>query len=165
MIKRILSIFTLLFFTMGCLAQEVNDNDIVNRVQQALNNNAELEGADISIFSVNGYVLLAGQVLTPQQRQEASVTTAFAVNSIRRLINELDVVATLDNSFEEDDQTILEQISAVIPEMSPATLPVIHDGVVHLLGRVTRKEGNEVATAISKMRGVKNIRLSYEFKD
>jgi len=57
MIKRILSLFTLLFFTMGCLAQEVNDNDIVNRVQQALNNNAELAQVLNLVFVASSQLL------------------------------------------------------------------------------------------------------------
>lgn len=146
-------------------AQDISDEEIGDRVTQAISNNEELIGSDIFVASVNGYVLLAGQVLTPQQRQEASVAAAFATNDIRRLINELQVVEELEYSFEESDQAILTQIEAVIPEMSPSTFPVIHDGVVHLLGRVTREEGNEVANTISKMSGVKNIRLSFEFLD
>jgi len=165
LIRQFLLVIFITLVSGQVSAQDINDEDISNRVTRAIANNEELTGSDIYVFSVNGYVLLAGQVLTPQQRQEASVAAAFATNDIRRLINELQVVDELDNSFDEDDRAILAQIEAVIPDMSPATLPVIHDGIVHLLGRVTREEGNEVATAISKMRGVKNIRLSFEFLD
>ena len=164
--KKILAVILMTFLVVpGIQAQAVNDQDIIDRVTRAIENNAELTGAEISIFSVNGYVLLAGQVLNPQQRQAVSVTAAFAARDIRRLINELEVVDALDNSFNDSDMAILNQIVEVIPEMSPETLPVIHNGVVHLLGQVTREEGNEVATTISKMSGVKNIRVSFEFID
>lgn len=157
------ALFISFMLVPGIQAQDVDDQDIIDRASRAIENNVELTGSDISVFSVHGYVLLAGQVLSPQQRQAVSVTVAFAARDIRRLINELEVVDALDDSFNEDDQAILDQIIEVIPEMSPETLPVIHNGVVHLLGQVTREEGNEVATAISKMTGVRNIRLSYEF--
>ena len=112
---------------------------------------------------MNGYVMLAGQALSQEQKQQASLTTAFASDKIRRLINELEIVDSLDDSFEASDQAILDQIIETIPAMSPSTIPVIHNGVVHLLGQVTRSEGDEVANAISLMTGVKNIRLSYEY--
>lgn len=162
--KKFLTALLITCMTIPALqAQDVDDQDIVDRVTRAIETNVELMGAEISIFSVHGYVLLAGQVLSPQQRQAASVAAAFATMDIRRLINELEVVDALDDSFNESDMAILDQIVEVIPEMSPQTLPVIQNGVVHLLGQVTREEGDEVAQTISKMSGVKNIRISYEY--
>jgi hypothetical protein len=144
-------------------AQAVNDQDIRNRVNQALTNNESFSSSDILVVSINGHVMLAGQVLSDDLKQEASVTAAFASMNIRRLINELEVVDALDTSFVDSDQAILEQIIKVIPELSPATMPVIHNGVVHLMGQVTRDEGSTVANTISRMNGVKNIRISYEY--
>ena len=144
-------------------AQAVNDEDISIRVNQAIINNDNLSSSDVLVVSINGYVMLAGQVLSDDLKQEASVTAAFASMNIRRLINELEVVDALDTSFAASDQAILDQIIDVIPELSPATMPVIHNGVVHLMGQVTRDEGSTVANAISRMDGVKNIRISYEY--
>lgn len=160
-IRLLVMAFTL--FGAVAQAQEVNDENITSRVNRAFEKYPDLEGSDILVVSVNGYVMLAGQVLNDEQKQQASVAAAFASDDIRRLMNELEVVEAIDHSFDSEDQKILDQIVAVIPDMSPATIPVIHNGVVHLLGQVTREEGNEVATTISKMAGVKNIRLSYEF--
>ena len=132
-------------------------------MNKAIQNDTLLDGADILVVSVNGYVMLAGQALSQEQKQQASLTTAFASKNIRRLVNELEIVDSLDSSFEASDRAILDQIIEVIPAMSPATVPVIHNGVVHLLGQVTRSEGDEVANAVSRMSGVKNIRLIYEY--
>jgi len=158
-------ITALVLLSTAVLAQEVNDENIAARVNNAIEKNKDLEGSDILVVSVNGYVMLAGQALSQEQKQQASIAAAFASDDIRRLMNELEIVESIDRSFDASDRGILDQIVAVIPEMSSATVPVIHNGVVHLLGRVTREEGNKVATAISKMKGVKNIRLSYEFVD
>ena len=168
---RILSSFllaTCLYIPPGQAQQTpedstINDAEITSRLNRAIEADALLESADILVVSVNGYVMLAGQALSQEQKQQASLTTAFASDNIRRLINELEIVDSLDSSFEANDQAILDQIIETIPTMSPATIPVIHNGVVHLLGQVTRREGDNVANAISRMSGVKNIRLSYEY--
>lgn len=168
---RILSSFllaTCLYIPPGQAQQTpedstINDAEITSRLNRAIEADALLESADILVVSVNGYVMLAGQALSQEQKQQASLTTAFASDNIRRLINELEIVDSLDSSFEANDQAILDQIIETIPTMSPATIPVIHNGVVHLLGQVTRNEGDDVANAISRMSGVKNIRLSYEY--
>ncbi len=144
-------------------APAINDADITSRLNRAIESDPLLDGADILVVSVNGYVMLAGQALSQEQKQQASLTTAFASSNIRRLMNELEIVDSLDSSFEASDQAVLDQIIETIPAMSPATIPVIHNGVVHLLGQVTRTEGDAVANAISRMSGVKNIRLSYEY--
>jgi osmotically-inducible protein OsmY len=168
---RILSSFllaTCLYIPPGQAQQTpedstINDAEITSRLNRAIEADALLESADILVVSVNGYVMLAGQALSQEQKQQASLTTAFASDNIRRLINELEIVDSLDSSFEANDQAILDQIIETIPTMSPATITVIHNGVVHLLGQVTRNEGDDVANAISRMSGVKNIRLSYEY--
>ena len=168
---RILSYFllaTCCYIPLGQAQQALddstlNDAEITSRLNRAIQGDTLLESADILVVSVNGYVILAGQALSQEQKQQASLTTAFASDKIRRLINELEIVDSLDDSFEASDQAILDQIIETIPGMSPATIPVIHNGVVHLLGQVTRSEGDEVANTISRMSGVENIRLSYEY--
>lgn len=163
--KKLFATALLLVSTTLVVAQDVDDQAIASRVNFALKNSKALTGADLLAFSVNGYVLLAGQVLSEEQKNTAAGAAAFASRDIRRLINELEIVEALDYSHAPGDQMILDQIVAVIPGMSPATYPVIHNGVVYLLGRVTREEGNEVAQTISRMEGVKSIRLSFEYID
>ena len=157
------AVLAVTLFTPDLHAQDYNDNTIVSRVNRALQNSDELKGSDITVISVNGYVLLAGQALSDRQKQQASVAAAFASDDIRRLINELEVVDALDTSFNNSDAALLARAFEATKDVSPETVIVIHNGVVHLMGQVTREKGNEVATIISKLPGVKNIRLSYEF--
>lgn len=157
------TVFMALLLLPAAQAQPVDDQTITSRVNSVIENNEDLASADVLVVTVNGYVLMAGQALSAQQKQDISTAVAFASTGIRRLINELEVVDALDFSHEPGDRLILEQIVAVVPALSPDTLPVIHNGTVHLLGRVTREEGTEVAEAISSMQGVQNIRLSYEY--
>jgi osmotically-inducible protein OsmY len=154
-----------MLFTQLVFAQAVDDRVIASGVNFALSNDKVLEGSDLMAFSVNGYVILAGQVLSEEQKNRAAVTANFASRDIRLLINELEVVNALDYSFDASDRLLLSQIQSVIPGMSPATIPVIHNGVVYLLGQVTQDEGNEVTQTISRMQGVKGIRLSFEYTD
>lgn len=163
--KRIFITALFLVLTSLSAAQEIDDTSISTRVNFAQQNSKALNGSDFLAVSVNGYVLLAGQVLSEEQRNAAAAAAAFASKDIRRLINELEVVDELDYSFDAPDRQILAQIEAVIPAMSSATVPVIHNGMVFLLGRVSRAEGNDVAQQISRMDGVKGVKISYEYID
>ena len=161
------SILISLFFIPLGHAQTVNDQDITNRVNQALQNNEEMAGADLLAISVNGYVMLAGQALSDEQKQQASVTATFALppNTIRHLINELEVVDAIDTSFNNADAALLERVVEALGKMTEHTSLVIHNGTVHLLGTVTRRQGAAVASTISKIDGLKTIRISYDFTD
>ncbi len=94
---RILSYFllaTCCYIPLGQAQQArddstVNDAEITSRLNRAIQGDALLDSADILVVSVNGYVMLAGQALSQKQKQQASLTTAFASDKIRRLINEL----------------------------------------------------------------------------
>jgi len=90
---------------------------------------------------------------------------AFATNDMRRLMNELEVVDTIDTSYQASDAALAEAIDTEIQNLTHRTTVVVHNGTVHLLGQVSREEGNTVAQVISKIPNVKTIRLSYEFTD
>jgi osmotically-inducible protein OsmY len=158
-------LLTILLLSLPAVAQDVDDAAIVSRVERAIANDETLTDADIHITSVNGYVLLTGQALNADQKQQASIAVAFATDAMRRLINELAVVDTIDTSFQSSDAALTDSINTAISDLTEQTTVVVHDGTVHLLGRVSREQGNTVAQAVSKIAGVKTIRLSFEFTD
>jgi osmotically-inducible protein OsmY len=159
------------FTLLACLlvapvyAQDVDDAAIHSRVGNAIENSDELDGANIHVTSVNGYVLLTGQVLSADQKQQASVAVAFATRAMRRLINEVEVVDSIDDGFLASDATLKTNIEEAIKNLTHRTTVVVHNGSVHLLGQVSRSEGNAVAQKASTISGVKTIRLSFEFTD
>lgn len=143
-------------------AQDVDDAAIIDRVSRAIANDDELAGADIHVTSVNGFVLLTGQALNADQKQQASIAVAFATNAMRRLINEVEVVDALDASFADSDAALQRHIMDEIRNLTHNTTVVVFNGTVHLLGQVSRDERDAVTSVISKIPGVKTIRLSYE---
>ena len=157
-----LAITLLLTLAGPVLAQGIDDSSITTRINRAIERSDELEGSDIQVTSVNGFVLLTGQVLNADQKQKASVAVAFATDDMRRLINELEVVNTLDSSFRDSDAALQSRIIDEIRDLTQSTTAVVFNGTVHLLGQVSKDERDAVATKISKMPGVKNIRLSFE---
>ena len=76
---RILSSFllaTCLYIPPGQAQQTpedstINDAEITSRLNRAIEADALLESADIQVVSVNGYVMLAGQALSQEQKQQA----------------------------------------------------------------------------------------------
>lgn len=146
-------------------AVDIDDASILSRVERAIASNEELTSSNIHVTSVNGFVLLTGQALSAEQKQQASVAVAFATNAIRRLINEVEVVDAIDDSYVPSDAALKAEIEEAIQNLTHRTTVVVHNGTVHLLGRVSRSEGNAVAQKASTISGVKTIRLSFEFTD
>lgn len=163
--KLLYTCLVALLVTQPVVAQDVDDDAIVSRVERAIASNDELAGANIRVTSVNGYVLLTGQALSADQKQQVSVAVAFASNAMRRLMNEVDVVDAIDESFADSDAALQAAIDDEIDSLTENTTVVVHNGTVHLLGRVSRSEGNAVAQKVSGIPGVDNIRLSFEFTE
>jgi len=157
-----LAITLLLTLAGPVLAQGIDDSSITTRINRAIERSDELEGSDIQVTSVNGFVLLTGQVLNADQKQKASVAVAFATDDMRRLINELEVVDALNSSFRDSDAALQSHIMDEIRDLTQSTTAIVFNGTVHLLGQVKPEERDAVATKISKIPGVKSIRLSFE---
>ena len=157
-----LAITLLLTLAGPVLAQGIDDSSITTRINRAIERSDELEGSDIQVTSVNGFVLLTGQVLNADKKQKASVAVAFATDDMRRLINELEVVNALNSSFRDSDAALQSHIMDEIRDLTQSTTAIVFNGTVHLLGQVKPEERDAVATKISKIPGVKSIRLSFE---
>jgi len=160
--SRLIITLAALLLAGTTFAQDVDDASIISRVSRAIERSEELEVSDIQVTSVNGFVLLTGQTLSAEQKQKASVAVAFATDDMRRLINELEVVDALNSSFRDEDAALQSHIMDEIRNLTHNTTVVVYNGTVHLLGQVKPDERDAVATKVSKIPGVKGIRLSFE---
>lgn len=167
-IKSLLNLLLTLFFSLSLfsisLAQTPEDETIMLRVNKILQSNDALTSSQIKVSSVNNYVLLTGQILSAAQRSEASASLVFS-SGATRLINELEVVNTIDTSFAEADEALRKMIQDDIQYIGPNSVVIVHRGTIHLMGTVDREEAKYASSRISKIDGVANIRLSYEFTD
>lgn len=120
------------------------------------------------IQSYNGYVLIAGQVPSEDLRQKAN-DVVREIRDVRRIYNELEVAAESSTMTRASDAWISSKVKTFLlagrdtPGMR--TKVVAEDGVVFLLGMVTREEGDRIASEAADISGVQRVVRLFEYID
>ena len=173
LLNRALSILTVAAFTsatfatVASAAEELPDDTVLEtRIAAAFSNSEDYADTLVRVDSHRGFILLTGQVPRIELKNQATNTVVFTSSAIRRIINELEVVATVDNSTAEDDAvletTVNDTLQALDPPPAAAVDVVVHKGVVYLLGAVENAEAQRLATRVSSIGGVASIRTAFE---
>ncbi|MFT4767988.1 MAG: osmotically-inducible protein OsmY [Glaciecola sp.] len=124
--------------------------------------------AHLVIQSYNGYVLIAGQVPDEALRQKAN-DVVRKIRDVRRIYNELEVAAASSAMTRASDSWIANKVKTFL--LTGSDTPglrikvVAEDGVVFLLGMVTREEGDRVAEEAADTSGVQRVVRLFEYID
>jgi len=148
-------------------AEELPDDAVLqSRISAAFAGAEAYANSLVQVHSHRGFILLTGQVTTADQKSQATNTVVFASSAIRRIINELEVVDTVDTSTTSADTDLalavladLAMMDAVLAERVDA---VVHKGIVFLMGALTQAEISQVAERASFVPGVAGIRTAFE---
>jgi len=120
------------------------------------------------VQSYNGYVLIAGQVPSEDLRQMANEVVR-KIRDVRRIYNELEVAAASSTMTRASDAWISSKVKTFLlatrntPGMR--TKVVAEDGVVYLLGMVTREEAERIANEAADVSGVQRVVRLFEYID
>ena len=151
------------------LAQIIEDDNIETKI--TVNIHAENEAYDNShllVVSYNGYVLLAGQVVDSALKTGAT-TVARRVKGVRRIYNELEIGPPTSAMTRTNDAWITTRIKSVLLGSSdiPGTQVkvVTENGVVYLMGLVTKKEAESISNQAATTSGVKRVVRMFELTD
>lgn len=129
------------------------------------------EAADtVKVTSIDGIVLLTGQVLSQVAKSQATNAAAFAGgNELRRLTNELRVVDSINISSAEQDARLAASVerilTASLPESAEKVRAVVDNARLYLVGRVSREEGEAAAGLVARLEGVESITTVFEYTD
>jgi len=124
--------------------------------------------AHLVVQSYNGYVLIAGQVPSEDLRQKAN-DVVREIRDVRRIYNELEVAAESSSMTRASDAWIASKVKTFLltdretPGMR--TKVVAEDGVVFLLGMVTREEADRIAAEAADISGVQRVVRLFEYID
>lgn len=126
------------------------------------------DGAHLNIVSYNGYVLLAGQV--PSTDLKARATDVVRdIRGVRRIYNELEVAAPSSGMTRSSDTWITTKVKSFLlgnPETQGGRTKVVtENGVVYLMGLVTREEAERIAAQASDIGGVQKVVKLFELID
>lgn len=127
-----------------------------------------LRQAHINVVSFNGVLLLVGQVPTEDLRQKAATVTSN-VKDVRQVQNALTVGPAIPGSVRFYDGWLTTKIKtkmAFTPDIDSDSIKIItENGVVYLMGLITQKDANKVASIAQRTGGTQRIVKAFEYVD
>lgn len=145
----------------------VDDNAVEVKIRRALRNDTQIGGGTrISVTSMNGIVLLTGEVATNEQGRRAT-GIARGYTEARQVINQLVIapVSTFGNRS-HDSWLTTKAKSALLFDRSVSAdrIKVVTDrATIYLMGVVTREEADAAVEATHQLRGVDRIVKVFEY--
>lgn len=125
-------------------------------------------GSNIVVASYNGVVLLAGQ--TPRaELKELAEQAAGSVQRVKRVHNELQVIRPSSGLARSNDAWLTTKIKTQMlanQDVPGSRIKVItENGIVYMLGLVSRQEGNRATSVVQSVSGVQRIVKLFEYID
>jgi osmotically-inducible protein OsmY len=126
----------------------------------------DLRDSHYSVTSFNGYVLIVGQVPKAERKQEVS-DVVRKIRRVRRIYNELEVAGNSSSMTRSSDTWLTTKVkSALLADSSiegGRVKVVTEDGVVYLMGLVSRTEAERIIRATSSTAGVQKVVQLFEY--
>lgn len=120
------------------------------------------------IVSWNGQVLLAGQVASAELKQKAEATAA-AIRHVLHVHNELEIGEPVSPLVRASDASITTRVKMRLlfgPDVPGRRIKVVtENGVVYLMGLLTRDEAEMAVASARKVYGVQKIVKIVEYID
>ena len=126
------------------------------------------QNSHVVVASYNGVVLLAGQTPRNEQKQMAE-QGASSVQRVKRVHNELQVLQPSSALARSHDTWLTTKIKTQM--LADNSVPgsrikvITENGIVYLLGLVTRQEGNRATALVQSVAGVQRIVKLFEYID
>lgn len=128
----------------------------------------ELSSSHVNITSFNGIVLISGQVATEASRREAEQIVS-QVRKIRRIHNELTITSPTSTLTRASDTWITAKIKANMigdKDVDASQIKVVtENGVVYLMGLVTRSQADKAVQVVKSVNGIQKIVKIFEYID
>jgi osmotically-inducible protein OsmY len=120
----------------------------------------------IVVTSYNGVILLAGQTPRSELKEMAAQTTR-RIQGVKKVYNELQVQQPASLLARSNDSLLTTKIkSQMLADSSvPSTRVkvVTENGIVYLLGVVTRQEANQATRVVQGVSGVQKVVRLFEY--
>ncbi len=146
----------------------VEDQNIKTKFAHLYYQNDELsKQAHINVSSYNRQMLITGEVLTEQQKQQLS-DIAGQIKNVRKYFNEAIITEPTSMSSRTNDSYITSKIKTSVfsnmSELDGAQVKVVtENSSVFLMGLVTRKQGQQITEIARKTNGVKRVIKLFEY--
>ncbi|MBO3277612.1 BON domain-containing protein [Pseudomonas schmalbachii] len=124
--------------------------------------------SNVVVVSYNGVVLLAGQTPRADLKNKAE-QAARTVQKVKTVHNELQILQPSSIAARSNDTWLTTKIKSQM--LADANVPssrikvVTENGIVYMLGLVTRKEGDLATQVVQRVDGVQKIVRLFEYID
>ena len=147
----------------------IDDQGIEFKASSVLYSNKEIYNqSHINITSYNGNVLITGETLTEELKQQVS-TEIKAIPKVNRIHNELVIAAPSAIPSRSSDSWITSKVKtklAAAEDIDPFYIKVVTEhGVVYLMGIVSRAEANRAVEITATSAGVQRVIKIFEYTD
>lgn len=148
------------------LARQIEDESIETKAEVNIHAaNEAFYDANLAIVSYNGYVLLAGQVGTEALKAQATEVVR-KIRGVRRIYNELEIASPSSAMTRSSDTWITAKVKTWLLGRSDTegtrVKVVTEDGVVYLMGLVTREEAERISAVAADISGVQRVVRLFE---
>jgi len=130
------------------------------------NSDPGFQGSHLVVVSYNRVVLLAGQVATETLREKAA-EVAQSMRSVRKVHNELTIGGPISMMARSNDSWLTTKVKSRLIVSDKAygtkTKVVTENGVVYLMGLLTREQADNAVEVASQVYGVQKIVKVFEY--
>ena len=147
----------------------IDDNVLENIVESEIRkSNGSYRGSHLVITAYNGVVLLTGQVPTAQLKDQAA-EIAGKLRRVKRVHNELTIGGPTSFFARSNDAWLTTKVKSrlVATENVPGTKIKVQteNGVVYLMGLVSRSNADLAVQTAKKVYGIQKIVKVFEYID
>ena len=148
------------------LARQIEDESIETKAEVNIHaSNEAFSDTNVAIVSYNGYVLLAGQVPTEALKAEATEVVR-KIYGVRRIYNELEIASPSSTITRSSDTWITAKVKTWLlgrSDIEGGRVKVLtENGVVYLMGLVTREEAERISAVAADISGVQRVVRLFE---
>tara|TARA_B100000795_G_scaffold102310_1_gene75403 strand:- start:197 stop:772 length:576 start_codon:yes stop_codon:yes gene_type:complete len=147
----------------------IDDQGIEFKAALAIYNNKDVyEQSHINVTSYNGIILITGETLTEQLKQQV-YDLVRVIPKVRTIHNELIIAAPSSLPSRSSDSWITSKVKAKITsdrQIDPFYIKVVTEhGIVYLMGIVKQSESDRAVSITSNSAGVQRVVKMFEYSN
>jgi len=147
------------------------DKEIEQTAREELQDDQELSQSHININAYNGLALMTGEVPSDAIKNKV-LEIVRVIPHVAMVRDSLTVAQPIDSTARANDAQLTTQVKTALtqihtlPDFNSAMIKVVtENGIVYLMGRVSREEGNVVINVTRLQPAIKQIITVFEYLD
>jgi osmotically-inducible protein OsmY len=151
------------------LANIAQDQKITNDIVDKINAMPGIKDTShINVYSFNQYVLLTGQTINPETRQQVEAIASTEPN-VTKIYNQITVEGLSSPLTRTSDSWITAKIKTEMlatKDLKSGTIKVVtENGTVYLMGVVSHDQADGAVEIARKVAGVQKVMKIFQYKD